>query len=201
MNTGERSPGSGRRGQPRSGRPAGRLPRGLAFWFLVLIALVMFLVTVGNQKFLVQQEPLHEPELLEMIRENRVESLVFIQGGEGPSEVRAKMRAEGARPERTGRFLTNDQGVEQLKELAQEHKVTFEFRTPSRLSEILLWWLVPLILFVAVFYFLFMRQMRAAGGGNVFTFGKSRARRIGKERPKVTFNDVAGIDEDRKSVV
>jgi cell division protease FtsH len=50
------------------------------------------------------------------------------------------------------------------------------------------------ILLIILFFVLFMSSMQG-GGNRVMSFGKSRARRMTKDQPKVTFNDVAGADE------
>jgi len=52
---------------------------------------------------------------------------------------------------------------------------------------------LPLLLMVGLILF-FMQQMQG-GGNRVMSFGKSRARQITKDMPKVTFGDVAGVDE------
>ncbi len=53
----------------------------------------------------------------------------------------------------------------------------------------------PMILLIGVWIF-FMRQMQGkGGGGGAMGFGKSRARLLNEDKNKVTFNDVAGIDE------
>jgi len=56
----------------------------------------------------------------------------------------------------------------------------------------------PFILFLALWFFL-MRQMQI-GGNKALSFGKSRARLLTEERKKVTFSDVAGIDEAKEEV-
>lgn len=58
--------------------------------------------------------------------------------------------------------------------------------------------LIPTLLMVAFFIFLF-RQARGAQD-NVFSFGQSRAKRFNKDLPKVTFKDVAGVDEAKKEL-
>src|SRR5215203_1330466 len=50
------------------------------------------------------------------------------------------------------------------------------------------------ILLIVLFFILFMSSMQG-GGNRVMSFGKSRARRMTKDQPKVTFSDVAGTDE------
>jgi len=53
--------------------------------------------------------------------------------------------------------------------------------------------ILPLLLMIGLILF-FMQQMQG-GGNRVMSFGKSRARQITKDMPKVTFDDVAGVDE------
>ncbi|MBA3952144.1 MAG: AAA family ATPase, partial [Rubrobacter sp.] len=50
------------------------------------------------------------------------------------------------------------------------------------------------ILLIVLFFVLFMSSMQG-GGNRVMSFGKSRARKMTKDSPKVTFSDVAGVDE------
>jgi cell division protease FtsH len=58
--------------------------------------------------------------------------------------------------------------------------------------------LLPM-LFLLVMFYLFMRQLQA-GGGKAMSFGKSRARLLNESQNKVTFADVAGIDEAKDEV-
>jgi len=57
---------------------------------------------------------------------------------------------------------------------------------------------LPLLLIVGL-WLLIMRQMQA-GGNRAFSFGRSRARMFGGDRPKVTFHDVAGADEAKEEL-
>ena len=62
----------------------------------------------------------------------------------------------------------------------------------SALSVLLSWF--PMLLLIGVWIF-FMRQMQGRGGGGALGFGKSRARMLTEKSGKVTFADVAGVDE------
>jgi len=63
----------------------------------------------------------------------------------------------------------------------------------SILLQILISWF-PILLLIGVWIF-FMRQMQGGGGGRgAMSFGKSRARLLGEDQVKVTFNDVAGVE-------
>jgi cell division protease FtsH len=78
--------------------------------------------------------------------------------------------------------------------LKNKVKTTIE-RTPAWVSNLvsaILYIIGPLIL-VGIVLFFMMRQMQ--GGNKVLSFGKSKAKMIGKDQPKTTFADVAGMDE------
>ncbi len=59
--------------------------------------------------------------------------------------------------------------------------------------------LLPVVFLVGIFYFLFRQQIRMAGK-SAFSFGKSKARMMTRDRNKVTFKDVAGIDEAKEEL-
>lgn len=64
-------------------------------------------------------------------------------------------------------------------------------------QSILISWF-PMLLLIAVWIF-FMKQMQA-GGGKALAFGKSRAKILSKDQHKVTFEDVAGVDEAKEEL-
>jgi cell division protease FtsH len=81
--------------------------------------------------------------------------------------------------------------------------VEIEARPPeqqSLLMQIFISWF-PMLLLIGVWIF-FMRQMQGGGGGRgALSFGKSRARMLGEDQVKVTFADVAGVEEAKEEVV
>ncbi len=78
--------------------------------------------------------------------------------------------------------------------LIEQYNVQLTSKSPgSPLWSSLLTFVVPVVLILA-FWFFIMNQMQG-GGSKVMSFGKSRARRVSVDSPKVTFRDVAGIDE------
>jgi cell division protease FtsH len=58
---------------------------------------------------------------------------------------------------------------------------------------------LPFILILAALYFFIFRQIKMAGKG-AMSFGKSRARMLNKEKNKITFKDVAGVEEAKEEV-
>lgn len=76
-------------------------------------------------------------------------------------------------------------------------RITAEEPDPEKISALglfLSWF--PMLLLIGVWIF-FMRQMQSKGGGGALGFGKSRARMLTEASGRVTFEDVAGIDEAR----
>jgi cell division protease FtsH len=71
-----------------------------------------------------------------------------------------------------------------------------EATSPWYMSVLVSWF--PMIILIGVWIF-FMRQMQS-GGGKALSFGKSRARLLSDQQAKVTFEDVAGIDEAKEEL-
>ncbi len=69
---------------------------------------------------------------------------------------------------------------------------------PSLLMSVFISWF-PLLLLIGVWIF-FMRQMQGGGGRGAMSFGKSKARMLTDDKNKVTFEDVAGVDEAKEEV-
>ena len=74
-------------------------------------------------------------------------------------------------------------------------RITAKEAEPEKISaiSILLSWF-PMLLLIGVWIF-FMRQMQGKGGGGAMGFGRSRAKLLTEKHGRVTFDDVAGIDE------
>src|SRR4030081_859998 len=72
-------------------------------------------------------------------------------------------------------------------------------RTDSNLMVQTLVGFLPIALFLLVLYFLFRQQIRMAGKG-ALNFGKSKARMLARDKNKITFKDVAGVEEAKDEV-
>jgi cell division protease FtsH len=100
------------------------------------------------------------------------------------------VRGENREPRQTVGMIDAE-----LREELTEHGVRYEFEPADSngiWTSILVTWL-PMVFLLAIFFF-FMRQLQASGG-KAMSFGKSRARLLNESQNKVTFADVAGIDE------
>jgi cell division protease FtsH len=86
-----------------------------------------------------------------------------------------------------------------LSKYLQEQGIDVDVRTESSVMTSTIVGLLPAILVFTVLFILFRQQIRMAGRG-AMSFGKSKARMLSRERNKVTFKDVAGVEEAKEEV-
>lgn len=99
------------------------------------------------------------------------------------------------------RFVTTNPGDEGLIGDLLKNNVKIISRPPeqqSLLMQIFINWFPMLLLFGILIFF--MRQMQGGGRGGALSFGRSKARLIEEDEVKVTFADVAGVDEAKEEV-
>jgi cell division protease FtsH len=200
------SPAPDGRGMPEhtpSGPPPHRL-RG--FWYFVLalfalnvLSVLFFQPSASEERVTVP----FSPYFLEQVKGGTV-GTISSKGDTIQGKFKAKERypASDKKATPTKLFATQVPSFwngAQLSALLQEKDVQIkaESTTTSEplLEEILLGF-GPTLLIVGIFFLIFRRAAKAGGGmGALGSFGKSQARRVDPEKIRVTFNDVAGIDE------
>ena len=87
----------------------------------------------------------------------------------------------------------------ELSRLLEQYHVTFKGEVQSTFFRDLLSWVVPIFLFIGVWYF-FMKRMAGQQPG-FMTLGKNKAKIYMEDELNVTFNDVAGVDEAKQELV
>ena len=85
------------------------------------------------------------------------------------------------------------------KRLDEAHLSLTKIRNRSNVLMTTLLSFAPILLFLLILYFLFRQQIRMAGKG-AMNFGKSKARMMARDKNKITFKDVAGVDEAKDEV-
>lgn len=94
--------------------------------------------------------------------------------------------------------LLSFQGAE-LEKLLEEKNIIYAIRPESNLLGSTLIGLIPILLFLVILYFFFRSQIKMAGKG-AMNFGKSKARMLNQDKNKVTFKNVAGVEEAKDEV-
>jgi cell division protease FtsH len=87
----------------------------------------------------------------------------------------------------------------ELLNLLRENVPDFDIRPPKTLWANIFYSLGPMLLFIGFLWF-FVYRGAAQGGGKILSFGKSRARQIAGDKLKITFDDVAGVDEAKEEL-
>ncbi len=161
--------------------------KNLALWMVIgLIVILLFTVFQGSQQG--GHEPPNFSEFLRAVEAGRVES-VQIRGNYVTYYLK-----DSAQPQRT--YIVD---YPDLIKMLRDRGVRIAVKPPDANPwyAILLQW-VPMLLFIGVWIF-FMRQMQG-GGAKALSFGKARARLISEKQNKVTFQDVAGVDEAKEEL-
>ncbi len=164
--------------------------RNVMFWLAIGLMMVFLLNNVfqgtQNQNGTTKNEKLAYSDFLSEAKAGRISDVV-IKGGEVSGHFTSG--GDGFRSE----IPPNENVVDRL--VATGVKITAEAEDPEKISAlgILISWF-PMLLLIGVWIF-FMRQMQGKGGGGAMGFGKSRARLLTEKHGRVTFDDVAGIDE------
>ncbi len=159
--------------------------KNLALWCVITLMMIM-LYKMFNAQNLVESSPGYS-EFLAMVDESKVDE-VIIQGQELTVTDTTGRRYKVYAP----------QDVDLIKTLRLKN-VRIKAKPPadSPWYNILISWF-PMLVLIGVWVF-FMRQMQS-GGGKAMSFGKSRARLMSDTQEKVTFQDVAGIDEAKEEL-
>jgi cell division protease FtsH len=169
----------------------GRASRNLSFWLLMfLIPVMIYQLTNSRQKEL---SKLEYWQLTSQLAENNVDSVTVVAG----ELIEGKLRRPiaGANNKKITDFRTEiPKGTTERVVAALESKGVKVGAENARQNWFaLILGALPWILIIGFWFFMF-RQMQA-GGSKAFQFGKSKARLLTGDTPKVTFADVAGADE------
>ena len=171
--------------------------RNLSF-YIVLLVLALFLVTIYSGSGNPVQ--LSYTQLLAHIENSNVQSIV-LKADEATVELITPNKGS-----RTNVYTVYIPSVDSFTELVtqawKEGKVK-DFRGEKPWTAP--WWIsilpsLGLVIIIVIFWVFFLQQSQAGGGNRVMSFGKSRARINTDEKRKVTFDDVAGADEEKEEL-
>ena len=189
----EKKPRIRGKGPEKGGFQWRRISKTFAFWvFIVMIFIVASRFIGGTPQ---DEEVISYKEYLHLLETNRIREAIIID-----TEFHGKL----SEPEHTGgreyaRFVVNV-GIVDRDAIAlwerQDVDLRFQERSTNWLG-VMIQWLPWLALFG--FWFFIFRQMQGGPKG-VFSFGKSRAKLISEDNPKISFKDVAGVEEAKQEL-
>ena len=166
------------------------MAKNLILWVVIALVLMSVFNNFGPRRS--STEPVEYSRFIADVKAGRVQKVV-IEGRTIQGVLQTGERFTTYTPETDNKALVGD---------LLENGVVIDARPPeqqSLLMQIFISWF-PMLLLIGVWIF-FMRQMQGgAGGRGALSFGKSRARLLGEDQVKVTFSDVAGVDEAKEEV-
>ncbi|OQY41038.1 cell division protein FtsH [Candidatus Atribacteria bacterium 4572_76] len=161
--------------------------RNIGLYLLMLIITVSIISSFFEPKSAIQQE-LTYSEFLKEVEINNVSKVTIVDN------TITGILMDGTE------FSTYSPDDPEMINTLRSKNIVIEAKPPVKVS----WWmqllssLLPMLLIIGIW--LFMIQQMQGGGNKVMSFGKSKAKLLGKETPKTTFKDVAGIDEAKEEV-
>lgn len=163
--------------------------------FILLIVLIMTgRIPVLNQAFSGGPKTVEYSQVWDMVTKNEVAS-----GSLTADQFKFETR-------KGDKYITNlgpasSQESANFQAFLREHKVKYSNEKPP-VTDAVMSMVIPLLLpigLLAVMWMLFMKQAQA-GGNQALSFGRSRAKRLNENVPKITFDDVAGIEEAKEEL-
>ncbi|QJD85878.1 ATP-dependent zinc metalloprotease FtsH [Cohnella herbarum] len=169
--------------------------------------LLIFLVTVGIVQFFIGKnettKALNYNEIMQVVEQgNATELTIQPQGGTYLITGKYKQKPADVKSDLfSGRLPLTEVAATKLHDTAVQKGIAVEDKKMPGQS----FWLtfltsiIPFIIMFVLFFFLINQAQ--GGGGKVMNFGKSRARLYNEEKKRVTFEDVAGADEEKQELV
>jgi cell division protease FtsH len=160
------------------------------FWVFILICLMVLWAVVTRGASMGKETEYTYSDLFDKVQTSQVLDAA-IQGNELKGHLKTSPKEEF--------HTTIPTNYEDLEKAMLAAKVNFSIKEPqSNILPQLLFNIGPFVLLIAIWFFM-VRQMQA-GGNKALSFGKSRARLLSMQQKKVTFKDVAGVDEAKEEL-
>lgn len=161
-----------------------------ATFYLLIAIVVIALISFFQGREEVQRID-YIPNFINMVEQKKIKRVV-LEGMEIEAELE---KAEKIRGKMVKKIKTTKPEDDNLTERLEANNIRFEAREISTPWWSTLTYMIPFLLLIGLFFF-FMQQTQG-GGTRVMNFGKSKARLHDADRKQVTFEEVAGADEEK----
>jgi cell division protease FtsH len=176
-------------------KPGNPWTKSLLIWGCVLFALVVFVQLIDGGSRTQSGQAIPYSEFVKQVDEGNVRTVVMAAGGTNSNSAIAGKLANGEE------FHTIAPAGSDIADRMVGKNVAVQVKAEEQ-SSIWLYMLynsLPFLLILGISFFV-MRQMQKNAGSGAMGFGKSRARMLTEKQGRVTFADVAGIDEAREEL-
>jgi len=189
-------PGPGPKGGKKPPLPSYR--RGPLSWLIIAIVVFTAMMMLHQLRSI---ENINWDDFERYLQNNEIES---VEIGEILITGKFNQKGRDARAEKASLSFEVDYNSnvvgDRLDTLLAASDVKVKFAKQNIWLPFLLGWILPLLVLLAIVYFFFARPLRGGAGGMLMSFGRSKHRVQDKDRVKVTFEDVAGVEEAKEEV-
>ena len=175
-------------------KPANPWVKSLLIWVGILFGLVLFVQMIGGGSSAATGEAIAYSDFVRQVDEGNVRSVTMATSPNRDSSISGRL-ADGA-PFRTVAPAGSNVADRMIQKGVD---VQVKAEEGSSIWLLMLYNSLPLLLIIGISFFI-MRQMQKNAGSGAMGFGKSRARMLTEKQGRVTFADVAGIDEAREEL-
>jgi len=172
--------------------------RSASIWLIFALFLLLMFNLLRNSRDAVE-EIQYNPHFVQLVENGKIRKCEIVTETSGAQYIRGEMTAVDQKTSRPRKFRVDIVVTDGLPAWLMKNGVPFSFSRPKLDFWQLVQGALPFLLVLGLLYFLFMRQMRSVGSG-ALSFGKSRARLLTRDRNKITFQEVAGINEAKEEV-
>ena len=167
---------------------------GVGIYLFIVVIAAMFIMYVSRMNS--GASDYTYSEFVNDVNKGKVESVVIRQNSEVPT---GELSVKVSGVQNVKNVYVSD--VNQVEEILLDKNIAYTLKDVTRQS-VFLTSILPFGLSLVVLIFFMMMFTRQAGGGNakMMNFGKSRARMVSGEDNKVTFKDVAGLNEEKEEL-
>ncbi len=178
--------------------------RTLLGWLIIVLVILFFISRLDHLENANKEKKVVYSEFLDLCQQGKVDEVVLGAKENGLGyDVKGWLKGQDREKDAPGIDLMAPMGDANLFNILRESKVkvTAKVTEPTLMQTIggLLVNFGPFVL-VVVFFFILMNRANAGGPGGALNFGKSRAKLLAGGQSKVTFADVAGVDEAKEEL-
>ena len=170
-------------------------PRGMALSFLMMALFITLMYILSDSSG--RSGELDYSEFVNRVKTGRIATVDIAHDGAGNHTITGE--AKDVNESGSTQFKTEIILTDSLMQLLEEHQVQVTIKRPRTLMVSILANLIPFLLVFGIIYFVFIRQMKNSGRG-AMSFGKSRAKLLTRDKNKITFAQVAGVDEAKEEL-
>ena len=174
--------------------------KALISWAILLLMIGLMIYSFRSGSGAASRELENEGVFRKLVAEQKIEKCELVREVNGKTYIKGvrtgdKDEVDGIPKSFTVNVMPD---TNELQQYLRQNNIDVKIKYTNPFMSDLLVQLIPMVIFIAVLFYIFSRQMKGNMGPT--SFGKSHARKLDTEKSKITFDNVAGIEEAKEEV-